>query len=129
MKVLFLILLLSLAVSALAGEWSLPQTKKAIRENFACGAEIGAGPFKLDARLALGTLEGTAASVFFGKELNFGLSKKVNHFSSQPRVINSIVLRSSSMANRFGRLILWQVKLVESCSDHTAGRSIFSRSS
>ena len=67
-----LLLLSSLAATA----WDLPRSIKALDKPYECPVEIQKGPFEFQAKLSLGRLDGSAASVMFGDAMNFGFDSR-----------------------------------------------------
>jgi len=64
-----------------ADRWELEKPNRSMsKENLITDKMIDAGPFSLDAQLILEKLDGTAASVWIGPNLNFGLDSRSGHF-------------------------------------------------
>lgn len=59
-----------------ADSWELPRPIRATTENYSPETLINAGPFSLEATLSLDQLDGTAASVLIGRDLNFGFDSR-----------------------------------------------------
>lgn len=62
----------TLQASCLAGSWKLAEPERETRENFSPAILIDGSEFSLEADLSLKQLSGSAASVWLGRDLNFG---------------------------------------------------------
>jgi len=70
--VVVLILLIGEQTTCKADSWELTEPIRSTPENYSPETLIKAGPFSLEATLSLKQLNGTAASVWIGRDLNFG---------------------------------------------------------
>ncbi len=63
-----------------ADSWELPKSIRGTTENYSPETLINAGPFSLEASISLEQLNGTAASVWIGRDLNFGFDSRTGKF-------------------------------------------------
>ena len=68
---------LLLSASLLGAEsWSAPGLPTTAAEPYHCAKSAGDGAFELSAKIALDTIDGSAASIWFGDALNFGFDAR-----------------------------------------------------
>ncbi len=71
-RFLLTVILSAHAASTAHADWSFPAPVEKLDVSYVCPRAVAAGPFTLSAELVLHSLDGTAASVWFGTELNLG---------------------------------------------------------
>jgi hypothetical protein len=74
--VVALTLLIGGQTSCKADSWELPKPIRSTAENYSPETLITAGSFSVEAMLSLKEINGTAASVWVGRDLNFGFDAR-----------------------------------------------------